>query len=397
MNVILHSNPYSKPKYFFSLDVIRGLAALSVVLWHWQNLYTYQTVLPATFDRTQQPLYNIFFIFYNTGALAVDFFFALSGFIFFFLYAEKIARRTVDGKAFFVLRFSRLYPLHILTLIIVLVFQRIIYVSTGAYAVYPFNDTYHFILNLFFAQSWGLEKGLSFNSPSWSVSVEVLLYILFFILCRLKLNNRIAIAGAVIVGAVLGLIYSPVGRGVFSFYIGAGVYYIYLYLLKSKYVKRITLIIGLLCVAFFTFIFFESKSSFIESLLSEMQRGKMISGGRLGSIYNQCVRTIVFPFFILFLALLETIKGSLGKRIAIIGHISYSSYMLHFSLQLIVMYYVYKTGINGPALYNSPLMLAGFYIVLILLSLLSFYFFEKPIQDMIRKYILHRTKVVNKA
>jgi len=247
MNVDVHSNLFPKPKYFFSLDVVRGLAALSVILWHWQNLYTYKTVMPATFDRTQQPFYNIFFIFYNTGALAVDFFFALSGFIFFFLYAEKIAQRSVDGKTFFILRFSRLYPLHILSLVIVLVLQHIIFVNTGSYAIYPFNDTYHFILNLFFIQSWGLEKGFSFNSPSWSVSVEILLYILFYILCRFKLNKQLGVIAAIIAGAILGLIYSPVGRGIFSFYIGAAVYYIYLYLLKNKHIKRITLIIGLFC------------------------------------------------------------------------------------------------------------------------------------------------------
>ena len=37
------------------------------------------------------------------------------------------------------------------------------------------------MLNLFFASEWGQQYGYSFNAPVWSVSIEILLYVIFFI------------------------------------------------------------------------------------------------------------------------------------------------------------------------------------------------------------------------
>jgi peptidoglycan/LPS O-acetylase OafA/YrhL len=44
-----------------------------------------------------------------------------------------------------------------------------------------YNDFYHFFLNIFLISFWGIEKGFSFNTPIWSVSIEILAYIIFFI------------------------------------------------------------------------------------------------------------------------------------------------------------------------------------------------------------------------
>ena len=47
--------------------------------------------------------------------------------------------------------------------------------------IFENNDLYHFVLNILFISSWGLEKGMSFNQPIWSVSFELIVYILFFL------------------------------------------------------------------------------------------------------------------------------------------------------------------------------------------------------------------------
>ena len=47
------------------------------------------------------------------------------------------------------------------------------------------NDLKHFLLNLAFASYWGFQDGQSFNGPSWSISAEILVYVLFFGLSRL--------------------------------------------------------------------------------------------------------------------------------------------------------------------------------------------------------------------
>ena len=191
------AQPY--PKRFYSLDVLRGLAALSIVFWHWQHFF-FLGGKPPSFAGNQQPLFNIFFIFYNKGYFAVDLFFSLSGFIFYWLYSSQISNREILGKDFFILRFSRLYPLHLLTLLWVAALHILFANVANTYFVYPYNDAYHFFLNLALASSWGLEKGYSFNGPVWSVSVEVLLYALFFLMCRLLPVRTVVMAGISLAG-----------------------------------------------------------------------------------------------------------------------------------------------------------------------------------------------------
>src|SRR5262245_41246111 len=136
-----------------SLDALRGVAALSVVLWHWQHFFSSGTELAADFAREAQPLYEVFRLFYRYGDMAVDLFFSLSGFIFFWLYAETIAARRLAPREFFVLRFSRLYPLHLVTLLLVAIGQAFYTGINGHGFIYPLNDAWHFTPNLFFLQS----------------------------------------------------------------------------------------------------------------------------------------------------------------------------------------------------------------------------------------------------
>ena len=177
------------PDRLYSLDILRGFASLSVVFWHWQHFFI-GTTLKSTFKAEDQPLFNVFFLLYNSGDLAVDLFFSLSGFIFFWLYPQRIYHNIVSARDFFILRFSRLYPLHLITLIVVAVGQLNFNRIMGSNFIYKENDIFHFILNLFFMSSVGLERGNSFNALIWSVSVECCLYAIFFVLCKfIKLNN----------------------------------------------------------------------------------------------------------------------------------------------------------------------------------------------------------------
>jgi len=391
---------YDKPKYFFSLDIARGVAALTVVLWHWQIFYSYTVAMPDKFVVTDQPLYSVFFLFYNNGVLAVDFFFLLSGFIFFYLYADKISQRLISGKTFFTLRFSRLYPLHFLTLLLVLFLQHLLLNRTGVYLAYVNNDLYHFILNIFFVQSWGFEVAESFNSPSWSVSVEVLLYILFFILLWYRLNKKYVMWILVFAGLIFGFVYAPIGRGIASFFLGGLLYYWYNSLVKKPNLARCLNLFLSAAVLLVIVMVLESKYSFIESGTLKLLHGRHIVNkdktavGAVVKIDNELVRCIIFPIFLMCLALYETLKGAIGKRFAFVGHISYSSYLLHFPLMLVITNIMIRLGGDyRVAVFNSPLALVGFFALLIPISLLSYYFFELPIQNRLREYFLGFTKV----
>jgi len=390
MNVPHPITSSEPPKYFYLLDILRGLAALSVVLWHWQHFYTSNGVL-NNFDKSQQPLYSYFFIFYETGSAAVDVFFIISGFVFFILYAEKISLRKISPKSFFYLRFSRLYPLHFLTLILVLFLGHLAYVRTGVSFVYLSNDLYHFVLNLLFAQSWGIEKGSSFNGPSWSVSVEILLYFVFFVLCWYRFNRLYILLLIVASSVLIQAVYAPIGRGLHSFFIGGVMYYIYLNILKNHRASQCLKIVQILVILSVVFMVAESKYSFCEMLglkLLNLIGFNHNNDLLINKVMSLGLRTIIFPLMLFYLILLETVKGARGKNLAFIGHISYSSYLIHFPLQLILILVVKKLDIEVIPFFNSPITLFGFFIVLISLSLISFYKFELPMQNILRKLLI---------
>ena len=169
------------------LELLRFISALAILIWHYQHF----AMLPNThsFEPQQQPFYNYLSFFYLNGAKAVYLFWALSGYIFFYNYYTEIKTYKLTIYAFFIDRFSRLYPLHLVTLLVLLFLQFSFFSNQQEYFIYQNNDVYHLILNLFFMNYWGFEKGYSFNGPVWSVSAEVLIYFIFFF-TTLKLSIR---------------------------------------------------------------------------------------------------------------------------------------------------------------------------------------------------------------
>lgn len=381
---------------FYSLDILRGIAALTVVFWHWQFFF-YAGTLPGIFNVASQPLYSIFFPFYERGWLAVNLFFSLSGFVFYWLYSGRINNREISGWNFSVLRFSRLYPLHLVTLLIVLIFQQFMYYLIGDFFVFPENDIYHFVLNILFISDWGFHKGYSFNGPIWSVSIEILLYIIFFIICRI-LRPRISVLSFfIILGFILmtfrsNLTQWHLGRGVFYFFIGGMVYLIYLEIIRKNLTKKwkhLTFVVIMAwCVAIL-----ETKYDFLRPMSLKFLQSLLVFNGHdyapffVEIIFGSFFLGFLFGITILALVVAETQREHLGKRISFIGEISYSSYLLHFPLILLFMILREILGIDASFFYNNYSLLI-FFIVLIPLSLMSFRFLERPAQKVLRKKLL---------
>src|SRR3984885_14098862 len=233
-------NVMQSPERFYSLDVLRGVAALSVVFWHWQHFFFSGTALGA-YDLARLPLHRVLHLLYTQGWEAVDLFFSLSGFIFFWLYSKQVAQRRISAQRFALLRFSRLYPLHFATLLLVAVGQYWMLRERGYYFVYPNNDIRYFVLNLLFASSWGFEGDFSFNGPSWSVSVEVLLYALFFAYCRFLPIRTVILALFSLIGFfVIESYLLEVGRGICSFFAGGCAFLAYRAIIGSRRASTIT-------------------------------------------------------------------------------------------------------------------------------------------------------------
>jgi peptidoglycan/LPS O-acetylase OafA/YrhL len=356
-------------KRYILLDIVRGVAALTIVLWHWNHFQILQEqqglkVMP----EEMFPLYSILMPFYRYGASAVDFFFILSGFIFTHTYSNAIRFGKLSLLKYALLRFSRLYPLHFTTLIFVAALQYCYRKQHGMYFVYQQNDFHLFLLQLVFASNWLPNSSFSFNGPIWSVSVEVLMYILFFFVCRFGANGLTQNVGLALLGSVVAGHMDTIGRGLFGFFSGVLCYKL-VEAINSKDTPRM----ARACLS----IMLISVGSFI--VLFTLR--KMQVTFHNGIFFQWVTSAILFPLMIICFALAESALHLFALRLEWIGQISYSSYLIHFPLQLFIALVINDTMEID---YSSPVTLGIFTASLISLSLISFRMFERPIQNYIR-------------
>jgi peptidoglycan/LPS O-acetylase OafA/YrhL len=204
---------------FHYVDLLRGLAALAVLICHYRWFYAR---FPNDFrEGVALPAYGLLWPIYEYGQIAVPLFWVLSGFVFVVAYGTY--GKELPQRLFWVHRVSRLYPLHLLTLFIVAALEIFSLSYYGHWSVLPNNDLRHFILQIFFASNW-FTTDPSFNAPIWSVSIEVLVYFAFLLYLRragLSLGAAIALSAF---GAVAALVtHSKIGHCVALFFAGVAI------------------------------------------------------------------------------------------------------------------------------------------------------------------------------
>jgi peptidoglycan/LPS O-acetylase OafA/YrhL len=364
------------PARLASLDIARGLAALSVVLWHWQHFFQGDR---GELDRSTQPLYPWLHVFYETSAhYAVTFFFVLSGFVFFWLYASAVASRQCSAKEFALYRFARLYPLHAATLFAVLALQLVYLAQHGTYFVYQNNDAYHFALHTLFLSHWGFEKGHSFNAPVWSVSLEIGLYACFFVLAFLRGAKWVPVAA--MVGFLIFVQTFGIGgrwpRAVEAFFTG-GLTFFAIRAYLSRWPQRCLLDIPIAGLGLGMWVCMAVSPSFTAFILERDS----------AQLYSR----LLFPATIASLVVLEARLLPNIEGLRWIGDISYSTYLIHFPLQILFVLVFSAFGFSA-AVFLSPWVLLLFFVVLVLLSLVSFSRFERPVQNVIRTKYFPRRK-----
>jgi peptidoglycan/LPS O-acetylase OafA/YrhL len=151
-------------KRFDVLDSWRGIAACLVALYH---LVAHSHLAGVTLLRHSH--------------LFVDFFFVLSGFVIAANYQQRLIEGFGIGR-FALLRFGRLYPLHVAMLGLCILGHLAHWISgLGSLALFepPTRSADTIIANLLLIHSLNVFDFPTWNLPSWSISTEFYTYILY--------------------------------------------------------------------------------------------------------------------------------------------------------------------------------------------------------------------------
>ena len=346
------------PGFRHATNLLRGVSSLAILIWHYQHFFFIGTQPIEGYDPTSQPLWHLLQPLYLKGEFAVQIFWCISGLIL----AHAYIKQEKTGLAKFSLaRFSRLYPLHLLTLLVVVAIQFVSMKSFGTYQIYWQNDLFHFFTNLFFVQAWGkLGDGFSFNAPTWSVSVEILVYFIFFALLPLLRRGNIAVSIALLIGLRFLMEKNPtISEDIFFiqcllyFLIGVTVYFAVSF---SNPIIRVAVLTA------FAYVAPHLNPTF-----------------NIGYAYHAFL-------VVCCAALLDTfpITHQL-RRLRIVGELTYSVFLWHAPLQMIILMIMMQFNISNSAA-QSPLFLLFFLVVTYAVGYASYRWIEQPA----RKYINNR-------
>lgn len=182
---------------FTALDSWRGICACLVAVSHFQlNSHAYYWPL------------------IRNAYLFVDFFFLLSGFVI----AANYQRRLLDGFGvgkFMLLRFGRLYPLHLAMLLAFVAIEFVMWLSPilSAMAREPaftgVNAPGTIFSEMFLVHGLGVLVDTKWNGPSWSISTEFFAYLIFAVALLLTRKYlRYLLWGTVVLSPVILAVFS---------------------------------------------------------------------------------------------------------------------------------------------------------------------------------------------
>jgi len=353
------------------VELLRLVCALAVLIFHYPHLAFGALRPAASFVAAQQPFYFALRPFYQFGFYGVEVFWCISGFIFFWKYGQAISRRTVGGYKFFVLRFSRLYPLHLVTLLFVAAMQLIYRHQFHSYFVYRDNDLPHFFLQLFMASNWLIPSQVeSFNGPIWSISVEVLVYALFFLTLRYLSASWVMCALMAALGAlVAGLKLSTLSFFfcVIYFYVGCLTAIVYA---RAKDSAR--------------------TRAWVSSGAALAVVGVLVAA-RFTNIHASYVLLVGAPALILLCTIHLQGSRRTSSLLVAAGSMTYSSYLLHIPIQITIVTILSLLGVIPPI--YSPIFFLAFILGTLTLSYWCYGLFEMPAQNWLRRKLKGREAV----
>ena len=346
-----------------ALTSIRGIAALIVLFYH----------IDQSFSTHNLP----FFSWFNKGSLGVDLFFVLSGFIMAYVYHSETSFEHGFIKfyrKFIFVRFARIYPLHIATLLFLLIITLTIEDFTSRHQTLYTLGT--FIQNIFLIQNWGISTP-SWNMVSWSISAEWFMYLLFPFL--LYFSQFIHSAKSYLLLATITLVS----------------HYCIIFALNLDGYGGIS-IGGMIRVFFeFTlgFLLFFSRDCFrkVFNVLPNFFP-ILILVGLLISLALDSMWFLFLPLTSLFIISLSLVNSAVSRVLSLsplvyLGNISYSLYMWHWIILQIQNWLIFNQYIATQTVNEVLIISISTIVISIVVAHYSFNFIEIPSRQYLREKV----------
>jgi peptidoglycan/LPS O-acetylase OafA/YrhL len=364
-----------KPAPLKALTGLRCFAAINIVLFHFSNPKWFGFLAPVV----------------NAGFISVSYFILLSGFVLAYNYAERARNGELDRKRFWEARFTRIYPIYFLSLLLSLNLLSGEY-QTHTHAMFWTGV----VLTPLLLQGFVPAITTFLNTPAWTMSAEAAYYVIFPWVAKWKRPKRMAphltkMAGVWVLGLVPGALYMafrPDGiahpdRWSYGPWLSALKY--------TPYTHVFGFVFGVMLADVDRMI---ERTARVRLWLGIFGFGGIYALLSLGSLmpYPIMHDGLLMPLFgciVLGLAGENPLARALGVRpLVFVGEASYCLYLLHFNLWNMIhgSHVLEATGLIRFDPWIS-------YVLLIALSIFALYFIEKPAQRKLREW-LHATTVV---
>ena len=347
-----------------ALTGVRFLAAFWVVVFHF--------VRP---ERIPARLLN----FVGHGYAAVGLFFILSGFILTINYLDLQGRFLSTPAEFWKSRLTRVYPVYIAALIL-----SIGVVLTGWRAGHDFRSLGHLmwtgILTAVMQQSWLTSTATLWNAPAWSLSVEAFFYLTFPFLIRViariparRLPAALVIAFLVaMLGPLLGFWDNPTKS-----YDALPTDFPRFLLMVNPLLRLPEFVFGILLGRLWQHESMPSRAVGPLTIIFGSAAALVLFSGSVPRVFIG--NGLLAPFWaVLICALAQGWPAWLyqflsSRPMVALGEASYGMYIL----QVPVGFYFFRW-------YHGPAGVITYLVLLTVLSLLSFHYFETPARRWLR-------------
>lgn len=392
------------------LTGIRFIAAAWVLLYHLQGPLNQLGLLFAGFADVLR-----------VGRLGVDLFFALSGFILAHTYLRRLgpALSNRGSLDFWWLRLARIYPVHLVMLVVAGVAVVAQAAVTGEAADRDWLNPVDFIKNLLLVQEWGPDPQRGWNFVAWSLSMEWLAYLIFPLLVLLlwkmhhQISTRLLMVAWVVVLlplVIYGLSTSDpyytdnwgsTYRILTEFTAGAITYLIVLRLLPDRAadseptprVERaattLSVVLPLLVIAGAIFL----------GQWGPAQAGEIDLGGDVEPL-PPYFHLLLVPLLIAWIGALALSRRGLArflstKTLVLGGFISYSLYMTHLVWFGLCRAALRAVGIDGGILYAIAVI--GLVAGALAIAWLMWRYVEEPARELLRRRVGVRARPTEEA